>query len=411
MTEQMNVPKLRFNGFEGDWISHRINDVSECVTSGSRDWAKYYSDKGDKFVRMTNLGREGINLLLEDMRYVSIPKGGSEGQRTSLQENDILISITAELGKIGIIPKDFGTAYINQHTALVRVNQQVNAKFVAQNLATKKSNKKINRLNDSGAKSGLNLSTIRNFEFTAPASLSEQQKIASFLSKVDEKIALLTEKKDKLTEYKKGVMQQLFNGSFQEQDGQLTFIPPTLRFKADDGSEFPDWVEKKLGALFSISAGGDISKEHSSTVKTDKFKYPVFANAETNKGLHSYSDIYKVAQPCLTVSGRGSLGNAVFRDEPFYPIVRLLVLKAALQVDLKFYEYAINKLNIFNESTGVPQLTAPQLRTYIVVMPCIEEQKKIARAIESLDRKIALVFLELKKAKEWKKGLLQQMFV
>ena len=258
MTKQMNVPKLRFSEFEDTWSSYRIDDVSECVTSGSRDWAKFYSDKGDKFVRMTNLRREGINLLLDDMRCVSIPKGGSEGQRSSLKEDDILISITAELGKIGIIPKGFGTAYINQHTALVRVNHLVNAKFLAQNLATKQSNKKFNRLNDSGAKSGLNLSTIRNFEFTAPRNIQEQQKIASFLSKVDDKIALLTEKKDKLTEYKKGVMQQLFNGKWENQNGQMTFIPPTLRFKADDGSEFPDWEEKawvNLAKLYDRYSG------------------------------------------------------------------------------------------------------------------------------------------------------------
>ncbi|TON15827.1 hypothetical protein CGH62_27055, partial [Vibrio parahaemolyticus] len=87
---------------------------------------------------------------------------------------------------------------------------------------------------------------IKNTPVASPT-LPEQQKIASFLSKVDEKIELLAEKKDKLTEYKKGVMQQLFNGKWEEQDGQLTFIPPTLRFKADDGSEFPDWVEKTLG--------------------------------------------------------------------------------------------------------------------------------------------------------------------
>ena len=95
------------------------------------------------------------------------------------------------------------------------------------------------------------LSTVEKAYFYSDREIfEEQQKIASFLSKVDEKIALLTEKKDKLTEYKKGVMQQLFNGKWENQNGQMTFIPPTLRFKADDGSEFPDWEEKTLGESF-----------------------------------------------------------------------------------------------------------------------------------------------------------------
>ncbi|MDG2898809.1 restriction endonuclease subunit S, partial [Vibrio parahaemolyticus] len=95
---------------------------------------------------------------------------------------------------------------------------------------------------------GSDINRIRHY----PPSLQEQQKIASFLSKVDEKITLLSEKKDKLTEYKKGVMQQLFNGKWEEQDGQLNFIPPTLRFKADDGSDFPDWREVTLDGLAEV---------------------------------------------------------------------------------------------------------------------------------------------------------------
>ncbi|EGQ9297135.1 hypothetical protein HJ171_19660 [Vibrio parahaemolyticus] len=426
MTEQMNVPKLRFNGFEGDWISHRINDVSECVTSGSRDWAKYYSDKGDKFVRMTNLGREGINLLLEDMRYVSIPTGGSEGQRTSLQENDILISITAELGKIGIIPKDFGTAYINQHTALVRVNQQVNAKFLAQNLATKKSNKKINRLNDSGAKSGLNLSTIRNFEFTAPTSLPEQKKIASFLSKVDEKIALLTEKKDKLTEYKKGVMQQLFNGKWEEQDGQLTFIPPTLRFKADDGSEFPDWEEKALG---------DFSRIYDGTHQTPKYVDEgvpfysvehVTAN-QFEKTKYISEEVY--AKECKRVTLKkgdilltriGSVGDVRLIDwdvrASFY--VSLALVKYNDEIVGQYLASFMESPNFQSElwkrmiHVAFPKkINLGEIGHCLVSVPSRDEQTKIANFLSAIAQKIDLANSELENAKEWKKGLLQQMFV
>ncbi|EGQ9293143.1 restriction endonuclease subunit S [Vibrio vulnificus] len=403
MTEKVNVPKLRFGEFEGEWNEVDISSLGKVVTGSTPPTSDPSNYLGDRlFISPADLdGRKYISST-----KTTLSQKGFDTGRLLPSGSVCFVCIGSTIGKVAINSED---AISNQQINAVVVNhKKYDSDFVYSRLI--KDSPRIKLLAGEQAVPILNKSSFGKVKvFTPP--LHEQQKIASFLSKVDEKIALLTEKKDKLTEYKKGAMQQLFNGKWQEQDGQLTFIPPTLRFKADDGSEFPDWEEKKLGDLFSISAGGDISKEHSNSVKTDKFKYPVFANAETNKGLHSYSDIYKISQPCLTVSGRGSLGNAVFRDEPFYPIVRLLVLKAALPVDLKFYEYAINKLNIFNESTGVPQLTAPQLRTYAIVMPCIEEQKKIARAIESLDRKIDLVLLELEKAKEWKKGLLQQMFV
>ena len=121
----MIAPKLRFSEFKDEWLDYSINDFAETVTSGSRDWAKYYSKSGDKFIRMTNLIRNGIYLNLDDLKFVNLPIDSNEGKRTSLQHGDILVSITAELGKIGWIPNDLGTAYINQHTALIRTNDKI----------------------------------------------------------------------------------------------------------------------------------------------------------------------------------------------------------------------------------------------------------------------------------------------
>lgn len=234
----MATPKLRFKEFDRDWKQIKISDYSDTVTSGSRDWAQYYSDKGDKFIRMTNLVRDGIYLDLSDLRFVDLPKDSNEGKRTSLQSGDILISITAELGKLGWVQDDLGTAYINQHTALVRMSEKVDSKFIAYTLSTEKYNNKLNNLNDSGAKAGLNLGTIRSFELTIPQKI-EQTKIASFLSAVDEKIRQLTQKHELLSQYKQGMMQKLFSQQ--------------IRFNADEGSEFEEWDQKELKEVAQIN--------------------------------------------------------------------------------------------------------------------------------------------------------------
>lgn len=128
----MNVPVLRFSEFSGEWESLRLGKITETITSGSRDWAQYYSNIGSKFIRMTNLSRDGIQLKLDDLKFVNIESSSSDGQRTSLVYGDILISITAELGKIGWIPLNFGEAFINQHTALIRLKKlDSNSKFIA----------------------------------------------------------------------------------------------------------------------------------------------------------------------------------------------------------------------------------------------------------------------------------------
>ena len=106
------------------WQRKKIIDIAETVTSGARDWARFYSDSGSKFIRMTNLSRGDIKLKLNDLKYVSISNQSTEGKRTSLKSGDILMSITAELGKIGLVPESLGHAYINQHTALIRLKKE-----------------------------------------------------------------------------------------------------------------------------------------------------------------------------------------------------------------------------------------------------------------------------------------------
>lgn len=211
-----------------NWTLKSLGSLSSTITSGSRDWAQYYSDNGSKFVRMTNLNREGIYLKLDDLKYVNVSSTSADGKRTSLEYGDILISITAELGKIGWVPSDFGEAFINQHTALVRLNGAgVDSKFIAYLLSSYKMRKALNRLNDAGAKAGLNLSTIRSFKIEVPP-LREQQKIAKILTASDNEIKTLQQKLTHLKQEKKALMQQLLTGKRRVKLDNATIpnIPP-----------------------------------------------------------------------------------------------------------------------------------------------------------------------------------------
>ncbi|WP_343085725.1 restriction endonuclease subunit S [Streptococcus parasanguinis] len=155
---------------------------------------------------------------------------------------------------------------------------------------------------------------------------------------------------------------------------------PKVRFK-----QFKDlWNENKIGNIVSISAGGDIDRFK----LKNKGKYPVIANALTNKGIVGFYDDYKVKAPAVTVTGRGDVGYAVARHENFTPIVRLLTLQSE-NVDVDYLENQINSMRILNESTGVPQLTAPQLGNYKVYHPEIEEQSAIGSLFRTLDDLLA----------------------
>ena len=182
---------------------------------------------------------------------------------------------------------------------------------------------------------------------------------------------------------------------------------PNLRFPGFKG----EWCEKKIEEIFTVKAGGDIYSEHVSEKKTETFKYPIYANAEKKKGLYGYSDQFKVSKPSVTVAGRGvNIGIAHARDHKFYPIVRLLVLTPKQERSISFYEYAINQFKIFVESTGVPQLTGPQISYYRITSPPLPEQQKIASFLSAVDQKIQQLTRKKEVLELYKKGVMQKIF-
>jgi type I restriction modification DNA specificity domain protein len=176
---------------------------------------------------------------------------------------------------------------------------------------------------------------------------------------------------------------------------------PKIRFYSYQGS----WTENRIADIVKISAGGDVDK-----VKLkESGKYPVIANALTNKGIVGFYEDYKVKAPAVTVTGRGDVGYAVARHENFTPIVRLLTLQSE-KIDVDYLENQINSMRILNESTGVPQLTAPQLGNYKVYYPEIEEQSAIGSLFRPLDDLLASYKDNLANYQSIKATMLSKMF-
>lgn len=140
----------------------------------------------------------------------------------------------------------------------------------------------------------------------------------------------------------------------------------------------------------SIIAGGDVPKERFSETPTEDYKIPIYSNSAQNKGLFGYTDIVKVDYPCVTISGRGTIGFTVARNEKFYPIVRLLVLKPRKEIaTIEYLELVISRLKFNNTAVGTPQLSVPQLSGYKVPIPPLDIQIKIITSIEAIEAKVA----------------------
>ena len=185
-------------------------------------------------------------------------------------------------------------------------------------------------------------------------------------------------------------------------------MTPKLRFSEFKG----EWKRFLLKDIVEIKAGGDLppfwSKE-----KNDEFKFPIFSNSLENYGLYGYSKLPKItAKESVTVTGRGSVGIPVFRKGAYTPIVRLLTLipKNSYVTDCKFLELAIQSIHIFIESTGVPQLTSPQIGAYRIVLTEYKEQQKIASLFCAVEQKINLLTKKKEALETYKKGLMQKIF-
>lgn len=137
-----------------------IQQSSVLVTSGSRGWAQYYSSEGARFVRITDLTRDSISLKDNNIQHVNIPQN-AEGTRSKLLSQDILVSITADLGSIALIPDNIGDAFINQHIALVRLKNSKLAKCIAWYLRSDLGQKSLLKNKRGGGKLGLGLDDIR----------------------------------------------------------------------------------------------------------------------------------------------------------------------------------------------------------------------------------------------------------
>ena len=162
------------------WEVVSVGDEISFLTSGSRGWARYYAKEGDTFIRIQNL--KGGQLDLDDSAFVNAPES-AEAKRTTVEPGDVLLSITADLGRTAVVPGGIAKAHINQHLAILRFTS-LNPVFVSYQLASKGGQAQFNRLNREGVKAGLNFNDVKSIRLTNPP-LNLQHRFAAIVESVE----------------------------------------------------------------------------------------------------------------------------------------------------------------------------------------------------------------------------------
>lgn len=206
------------------WTWVATEELFSFVTSGSRGWAKYYSDAGAPFIRIGDLNRGTLRVDWSSAQRVS-PPAGSEGSRTRVQPGDLLVSITADLGVIGVVPDNIPEAYINQHVALARPISDVVPRFIGWFLDSENGGQHQFRRRRKGAtKAGLGLQDIRALRVPVPPRIEQQAIVGAIetqFSRLDAAVASLTRAKANVKRARASVLKAAVEGRLVPTEAEL----------------------------------------------------------------------------------------------------------------------------------------------------------------------------------------------
>lgn len=381
-----SVPPLRFGEYNDSWEKMKLGDVGK-VKMCKRIFSNQTTEKGDiPFYKIGTFGKVAdafidIDLYNEFKLKFSYPKVG-----------EILMSASGTLGRTVVFDgspsyyQDSNIVWLENNEELITNNFLY---YIYQIVRYDSEGGTIQRLYNS---------IILNTKFHKPT-LPEQQKIATFLSSVDAKLQQLSKKKSLLADYKKGVMQKLFN--YECENDELR-----IRFKDAKGKDYPDWEEKKLGEV-STKKSSNIS---ANAIVENVGNYKLYGASGFLKGV----DFYREESPFISIVKDGAGVGRVLLCEPFSSVLGTLdVIKPTKGNNLYFIYTLLQRIPFVKYTIGstIPHIYFKDYSNEKVGVPKFEEQQKIATFLSALDVKIEMVNTQINNTQGFKKGLLQQMFV
>ena len=412
--EKQLIPQLRFPEFNDEWFPKKLGDIS-ILTSSKRVYLEDYVTEGIPFFRGKEITELKNKEKPTDILYISKERYNDFKEKYGVpKKGDILVTAVGTLGNVWLIDNNspfyfqdgnlIWLKYIKEDSSFLEKLIQLNTR-------------ELIKTSIGSTQKALTMVELRKINLKFPQ-LSEQQKIASFLSDVDDKITKLNKKKELIEKYKKGIMQKIFN---QE-----------LRFKDDEGNEFPKWEENKLADFKGLVHGDgdwilskDISKKGDyqivqlgnigfglyvekklKTITSDKFTE--LKGTLINKGDLLINRMVDGALNCCILKKDGNYITSVdvcwIRQNDYFNNYFLMSLilfgknqNKLLNLSSGSGRVRISKKNLFNE--------------FSFKLPSKQEQTKIVNFLSDIDLKIEVLNNKIDNSKNFKKGLLQKMFV
>ena len=373
--------------FNGEWEMKQLQDISDInpqnLSSNTNPNYKF------NYISLEQVD-SGRLLGYSEEIFRTAP---SRAQRI-LQNGDVLMStVRPNLMAHLFFHDQVPNAVCSTGFAVLRAKSDLSVPyFLLSQLFSQSVNDQITKILAGSNYPAINSQDVKLIEIPCPPQISEQRAIAEILLDVDGLLNALDALISKKQVIKQAVMQQLLTGK--------------TRLSGFSGA----WQDMRIGDLFDAKAGGDLVQWRYNDVQDNRYPYPIYANGLEQQGLYGFSDYAEEPAGAITVTARGTLGQAFYRDTPFVAIGRLLVLKPKISLDARFFSEYINYgIHFAVESTGVPQLTAPQVSRYLLPVPSDIEQRAIASVLSDMDAEIAALEQRRDKTIAIKQGMMQQL--
>ncbi|WP_455631431.1 restriction endonuclease subunit S [Megamonas sp.] len=402
----MNVPKLRFKEFTDEWTTIKLSDIGEFLKGGQ--------------LNKSDLSLDGIPCILYGELYTFYNEFATKIKSKTLNTTNLVLSKKYDI----LLPLSGETAEdISTCTCVFFENIALGGDLIifrsslANNLFISlllkyKYKYKIAQIAQGKSVVHINIKNLKNIKINIP-NLEEQKKLSDFIFSINKKITTLENIITNLEKQKKGLLQQIFN---QE-----------IRFKDENGNNYPDWEKKKLNELcFKIGDGLHATPKYIDS-GTNYFingnnllNKKIIVNELTKKvSTNELSKYYiSLGNNSILISINGTIGNLAFYNNENIILGKscgYINLKDDVIKDFIYYYLLQSKIQLYfhKELTGttIKNLSLVSLKNTPIKLPCLEEQIKIADFLSAFDRKIDNQKAQLEHWKQIKKGLLQQMFV
>lgn len=400
----MNKPKIRFNGFEGEWKEKALGDVVDEFKYGINAAAVSY-DGENKYLRITDID-EGSRAFIKD-ELASPDADLSSCNEYIMQDGDIVIARTgASVGKSYIYHPIDGKVYFAGFLIRARVNKNVDREFVFQNTLTDGFKKYIRFVSQRSGQPGVNAEELKSYLMNLPASLPEQRALASYFTSLDAQIAASTSRLSSLKQIKAASLLNMF-----PQKGETV---PRVRFNGFQG----EWKERKLGEIAIVNPKCDLPKSFEyvdlesvvgTEMKSHRREFRESAPSRAQRLARKGDIFYQTVRP---YQKNNYLFNLDYSDYVFssgYAQIQALKDERFLFTVVQS-DYFLKQVMDNCTGTSFPSINPTLLRNLIVYDCSIDEQRAIGQYFTTLDAQITLHRERLEKLKQIKAACLEKMF-